>query len=71
RTRITEQVQLEFRATFLNAFNHANFTFGDATQSAAAAAAQTTFDSTTFGRITSTTANGTPRNIFFALGLNF
>src|SRR5262249_21347078 len=54
RTNITEKVKLEFRVTFLNAFNHPNFSFGDQT-----------FDSTSFGRITSTTGNGTPRNIFF------
>jgi hypothetical protein len=61
RTKLTERANIDFHATFLNAFNHPIFAFGDQT-----------FDSTNFGRITATAGNGwTPRNIFFGLGINF
>ena len=60
RTRITERANIEFHVTFLNSFNHPTFAFADQT-----------FDSTNFGRITATNANGTPRNIFFGLAINF
>jgi hypothetical protein len=60
RTKITERATVDFHATFLNAFNHPQFAFADQT-----------FDSTNFGRITSTNGNGTPRNIFFGLGITF
>jgi hypothetical protein len=60
RTKITESANIEFHATFLNAFNHLTFKFADQT-----------FDSANFGRITATNANGTPRNIFFGLAINF
>ena len=58
RTKITENTNVEFKATFFNAFNHPNFAFGG-----------TNFDATNFGRITGT--RGTSRNINFILKVNF
>ncbi|MCI0525467.1 MAG: hypothetical protein L0Y75_09420, partial [Acidobacteria bacterium] len=58
RTKIYESAEVEFKATFYNAFNHANFTFGNVA-----------FDSATFGQITG--QRGSPRIIHFILGVNF
>jgi hypothetical protein len=58
RTKIYESAELEFKATFYNAFNHANFTFGSPI-----------FDSASFGRISG--QRGSPRIIHFILGINF
>jgi hypothetical protein len=75
KTWITEKTNLEFRAEFLNAFNHTNFLFGrSATQSSAGAHS---INSTTFGRITaayqdtSTTDDPGGRLIQFVLRFNF
>jgi hypothetical protein len=59
RTRIYEKADMEFKATFYNAFNQANFAFGDITA----------FDTANFGRIS--TQRGSPRVIHFILGINF
>lgn len=58
RTKVLEKADVEFKATFYNAFNHANFSFGSPT-----------FDSASFGRITG--QRGSPRIIHFILGVNF
>jgi hypothetical protein len=58
RTKIYESAEMEFKATFFNAFNHANFAFGSPT-----------FDSASFGRISG--QRGSPRIIHFILGINF
>ncbi|MBS1787912.1 MAG: TonB-dependent receptor [Acidobacteria bacterium] len=58
RTKMYESAEVEFKATFYNAFNHANFTFGSPT-----------FDSASFGRISG--QRGSPRIIHFILGINF
>ena len=58
RTKFFERADMEFKATFYNAFNHANFAFGSPT-----------FDSASFGRITG--QRGSPRIIHFILGVNF
>jgi len=58
RTRFLERGNVEFRVTLLNAFNNANFNFGDQN-----------FDSSSFGRITGT--RGGSRIIHFLLGVNF
>jgi hypothetical protein len=58
RTKIHESAEMEFKATFYNAFNHANFVFGNVA-----------FDSATFGRISG--QRGSPRIIHFILGVNF
>ncbi len=58
RTRIYEKMDVEFKANFINAFNHANFVFGTLN-----------FDAANFGRISTT--RGNERNINFILGINF
>ena len=58
RTRIRERADVEFKATFYNAFNHPNFSFGSLN-----------FDNANFGRISSTT--GSPRTINLILKVNF
>ena len=58
-TRLTERLNLEFRAEFFNILNHANFGLPASNISVP----------TTVGRITST-AN-TPRDIQFALRLQY
>lgn len=58
RTKFFERADMEFKATFFNAFNHANFAFGSAQ-----------FDSANFGQITG--QRGSPRIIHFILGVNF
>jgi hypothetical protein len=58
RTKFFERADMEFKATFFNAFNHANFAFGSAQ-----------FDSANFGQITG--QRGSPRIIHFILGINF
>ncbi|MCI0392799.1 MAG: hypothetical protein MOB07_29055, partial [Acidobacteria bacterium] len=58
RTKMYERAEVEFKATFYNAFNHANFTFGSPT-----------FDSASLGRISG--QRGSPRIIHFILGINF
>jgi hypothetical protein len=58
RTRFRESADVEFKATFYNAFNHPNFVFGSPT-----------FDAALFGRINS--QRGSPRIIHFILGINF
>jgi carboxypeptidase family protein len=57
-TRFFEKANVEFKANFINAFNHPNFSFSDIT-----------FDSANFGRINST--RGSERQINFILGINF
>ena len=52
RWSITERVQVEFKSSMINALNHPNFVFGNQS-----------FDSTTFGLISST--SGAPRVINF------
>lgn len=59
RTKMTETADVEFRTTFYNAFNKANFIFGDITA----------FDTANFGRITG--QRGSPRIIHFILQINF
>jgi hypothetical protein len=58
RTRFFERGDVEFKATFFNAFNQVNFPMGDLT-----------FDSANFSRISS--QRGGPRVIHFILGINF
>jgi hypothetical protein len=58
RTKFFESADVEFKATFFNAFNHPNFSFGNMN-----------FDQANFGRITGTT--GSARVIHFILGINF
>jgi hypothetical protein len=58
RTKLYESAEMEFKATFYNAFNHANFSYGNVA-----------FDSATFGQITG--QRGSPRIIHFILGVNF
>ncbi len=58
RTRFYERADMEFKVTFYNAFNQANFNFGSIN-----------FDAANFGRINATA--GSPRNIHFILGINF
>jgi hypothetical protein len=58
RTKIYERTEMEFKATFYNAFNHANFVFGSPT-----------FDSASFGQISG--QRGSPRIIHFILGVKF
>jgi hypothetical protein len=58
RTRFYERGDVEFKATFYNAFNHANFIFGSPT-----------FDGASFGQISG--QRGSPRIIHFILGINF
>ncbi|HKY45762.1 MAG TPA: TonB-dependent receptor, partial [Pyrinomonadaceae bacterium] len=59
RFPIREAVSFEIKTTFINAFNNANFTYGN-----------TQFDDTSFGRIT-TTVNGNQRVIHFMGTLRF
>ncbi|MGE0128264.1 MAG: hypothetical protein AB7U82_09305 [Blastocatellales bacterium] len=59
RTRFYERGDMEFKVTFYNAFNQANFAFGSITA----------FDTANFGRIS--TQRGSPRVIHFILGINF
>jgi hypothetical protein len=59
RFPIREAVSFEIKTTFINAFNHANFTYGN-----------TQFDATDFGRIT-TTVNNNQRVIHFMGTLRF
>lgn len=58
RTTVYEKVNVEFKANFINAFNHPNFVYGGQN-----------FDGANFGRISST--RGNDRNINFILGINF
>ena len=58
RFPIREAVSFEIKTTFINAFNNANFSYGN-----------TTFDSTSFGRITTT--SGSQRVIHFMGTLRF
>jgi hypothetical protein len=57
-TSFTERVRLQFRAEFINALNHAQFSNPN-----------TTVTSSSFGRVTSTSQ--WPRTIQFALKLLF
>lgn len=74
KTRIRESLNMEFRAEFLNAFNHQNFLVGG---NAAAATASTNITAQTFGRVfdayqdTSTTNDPGGRLIQFVLRINF
>ena len=74
RTKITERVNLEFRADFLNAFNYVNFSVGSPNNAATTVAG---LNSDNFGQITqayrdvSTTNDPGGRMIQFALRLNF
>ncbi|MGH9766214.1 MAG: carboxypeptidase regulatory-like domain-containing protein, partial [Blastocatellia bacterium] len=65
RTKMYESAEMEFKATFYNAFNHANFIFSNPT----ATFTSSTFDSASFGRISG--QRGSPRIIHFILGINF
>ena len=58
RTYYSERGNVEFRLTFYNAFNNANFAFGNQN-----------FDDETFGQINAT--SGTPRIIHFRLAVNW
>ncbi len=58
RFPIGERVKLELKTTFINILNNANFNYGN-----------TQFDSTSFGRITTTT--GSPRVIHFMGSMRF
>jgi len=57
-TRLYERANVEFKANFINAFNHPSFAFAD-----------TTFDNANFGRINS--VRGSERQINFILAVNF
>jgi hypothetical protein len=57
-TRFYEKANVEFKANFINAFNHPNFGFGDVT-----------FDNANFGRVNTT--RGSERQINFILSINF
>ena len=57
-TRFYEKANVEFKANFINAFNHANFAFADLN-----------FDAANFGRISN--IRGNERNINFILAINF
>jgi hypothetical protein len=57
-TRFYEKANVEFKANFINAFNHPNFSIGDIT-----------FDNANFGRINSN--RGSERQINFILAINF
>lgn len=59
RTRILEKADVELKTTFFNAFNQANFVFGDIGA----------FDNANFGRISG--QRGSPRVIHFILGVTF
>jgi hypothetical protein len=58
RTRFYEKADVEFKANFINAFNHANFSFADLN-----------FDAANFGRISG--IRGNERQINFILAINF
>ncbi|MGH9839535.1 MAG: carboxypeptidase regulatory-like domain-containing protein [Blastocatellia bacterium] len=63
RVRFYEKADVEFKANFINAFNHANFIFGSLN-----------FDAANFGRISTTRNAGNSdwgRQINFILGINF
>ncbi len=72
KTRVTEKVNVEFRAEFFNAFNYQNFLVGDP----GGAGVTHSIDSTTFGQ-TSTIFNDLgnqdpgPRMVQFVLRINF
>jgi hypothetical protein len=57
-TRFFEKANVEFKANFINAFNHPSFAFSDIT-----------FDAANFGRINS--IRGSERQINFILAINF
>jgi hypothetical protein len=57
-TRLFEKANVEFKANFINAFNHPSFSIGDIT-----------FDNANFGRINS--VRGSERQINFILAINF
>jgi len=73
-TRITERVNIQFRAEFLNAFNNINFLFGG---SASTSVGAVSTQSSSFGRITnayqdtSTTDDPGGRIIQFVFRVNF
>ena len=60
RMRFYEKADVEFKANFINAFNHANFIFDSLN-----------FDAANFGRINSTRGGSWGRQINFILGINF
>jgi hypothetical protein len=74
RTRVSERVNIEYRAEFLNAFNNADFLFGG---SAATTTPTASIQSTSFGRILSayqdisTTSDPGGRIIQMVLRVNF
>ena len=74
KTKITERVNIEFRADFLNAFNYVNFSVGNPANAATTVGG---LGNDTFGQITqgyrdiSTTNDPGGRMIQFALRLNF
>jgi hypothetical protein len=74
KTKITERVNIEFRADFLNAFNYINFSVGSPNNATTTIGA---LNSDNFGQITqayrdvSTTNDPGGRMIQFALRLNF
>lgn len=74
RTKISEKVNIEYRAEFLNAFNTINFFFGG---SAATTTSSTNLRTTSFGRMTSayqdtsTTDDNGGRIIQMVLRINF
>ena len=74
KTRITETVNFEFRAEFLNAFNYVNFSVGSPNNSSTSV---TGIGSDTFGRVTqayrdiSTTNDPGGRLIQFVARINF
>jgi hypothetical protein len=57
-TRFYEKANVEFKANFINAFNHPNFAFADLN-----------FDNANFGRVNTT--RGSERQINFILAINF
>lgn len=65
RTKIYESAEVEFKATFFNAFNHANFIFSNPTNTFDGSI----FDSASFGRISS--QRGSPRIIHFIMSIKF
>ncbi|HKQ73952.1 MAG TPA: carboxypeptidase-like regulatory domain-containing protein [Blastocatellia bacterium] len=60
RMRFYEKADVEFKANFINAFNHANFVFNSQN-----------FDAANFSRINSTRGGDWGRQINFILGINF
>jgi hypothetical protein len=65
RTKIRERAEVDFKATFYNAFNHANFAFGNPTANFDGSI----FDSASFGRISG--QRGSERIIHFIMGIKF